>query len=129
MISVQLVSGCWVNCEYFQIESLYSGFLECWPKGVARLVRANLPRQLREQFGEAAFVILDPGSEVLPDYVCKARFRSSPVHNGTYSDLVLCWFIDSPQGDFETTITSPLELVDWEKQARDVEIDFSDMEP
>lgn len=72
-------------------------------------------------------MILDPGSEVLPDYVCKARFRSSSVHNGTYSDLVLCWFIDSFQGDLHTIIASSLELVDWEKQGRDVKIDTTDM--
>jgi hypothetical protein len=113
----KLASGRTVSLQQFHIRVSEQGFL----LGSAERIRAEVLSSLRGEYGLSnALVLREPPPGRLPAYTFIAEFSGERLSPGAdCSGLFVCWFGTSLPESIRAFVGSQLEMLDWEKHARD----------
>ena len=84
-------------------------------------VMESIPRRASDLFGShAAFHMQPPQVDELPTYALFADLVSfEPIREGAFSQLVVCWFVDTLPSDLVSHVTDAVRTVDWDRLAVD----------
>ncbi len=120
-LRLALPSGREVSLRQLHVELSTLGVLEGRFEFIRQQVIEFAPRRAMGLFGaDIGLCLMPPPPGELPTYLFFADLVSfEPVHDGAFSSLAVCWFVDTLPADLVAHLAETLRAVDWDALAVD----------